>query len=229
MQPTTSRTSSTTRRSRRYDATEEACPIAPVVRGEGAVFSASTLELAEPLRADRRGARLFTWPEGGRIVDSLVQPLSRRARRDLPLVHRSVHVDVTASQRQVGRSLLHRSLSKTILPYGPHELSPSACATSSPRARVRATPRTTSWSLKHQPGGRTARGSDGRGAVDVRHSRCRLHLLEKRDDPVTRAPALAADRLENAFAAIYARPCSHIRAARVRRVALTAAPLGTDA
>ena len=183
-------------------ATEEAYPIAPqVVRGEGAAARPRQARARRPVRADRRGARVHA---GRRRSTSSTRRSARFAPR-LAEIFRSCidagHVDVLPRPGKAAGAYC-TSVSKTILPY----------------VLMNYTERLRDVSTLAHEFGHATHNVIALERQTWRSHRCGIpmaevpstfaqsiaddYLLENETDPGTRA-ALAADRLENAFAAIY--------------------------
>jgi oligoendopeptidase F len=182
-------------------ATEEAYPIARSwFEAKARLLGLPKLELADQY-APIGEARLFTWPEAVEIVDGSFARFSPRLAEIFRGCLEAGHVDVLPRPGKAGGAYC-TSVSKTVLPYvltnyteRLRDVSTLAHEFGHATHNVLALERQT-W-RSHRTGIPMAEvpSTFAQALADD-------YLLENETDPGTRA-ALAADRLENAFAAIY--------------------------
>jgi oligoendopeptidase F len=182
-------------------ATEEAYPIARSwFEAKARLLGLPKLELADQY-APIGEARLFTWPEAVEIVDGSFARFSPRLAEIFRGCLEAGHVDVLPRPGKAGGAYC-TSVSKTVLPYvltnyteRLRDVSTLAHEFGHATHNVLALERQT-W-RSHRTGIPMAEvpSTFAQALADD-------YLLENETDPGTRA-ALAADRLENAFAAVY--------------------------
>ena len=158
------------------------------------------LELADQY-APIGEARAFSWPEAVEVVDTSFGRFSPKLAEIFRELSRRRPRRRLAAQRQGAGCVLHGSV-EADPPVRPDELHRAAARRQHARARVRSRDAQRARAREADMALTPLRHPDGGGAFDVRAVARRRLSARERGRRGTRA-SLAADRLENAFAAIY--------------------------